>query len=91
MKVKGSIGRWLVRTYRLLHSLLSAKILIGVRGNDEFCVELVPIKKSGIDERIAQIDSAKRNLVAALSAVDDIKTAAQENREDLNDALRWPP
>lgn len=45
------------------------------------------IKTPGIDERIAQIDIAKKSLEAALSAIDELKTTAHRNREDLNEAL----
>ncbi len=43
--------------------------------------------KRSIDERIEQIDAARRSLATALEAVDELKVEANKNRADLADAL----
>jgi hypothetical protein len=42
---------------------------------------------SGIDDRLAQIDQARESLGSALSAVDDLRAAAERNKNELRDAL----
>jgi hypothetical protein len=42
---------------------------------------------SGIDDRPAQIDQARESLVSALSAVNDLRAAAERNKTELRDAL----
>jgi chromosome segregation ATPase len=41
----------------------------------------------GIDERIAQIDVARDSLESALSAIGELKAAAERNKEELRTAL----
>jgi DNA repair exonuclease SbcCD ATPase subunit len=68
---------------------LSTPILrFGFRG-EEVIFELLPSTEHspGIDERIAQIDLAKDSLESALSAVDELKAAAERNKDELRDAL----
>jgi hypothetical protein len=38
-------------------------------------------------ERLAQIDQARENLLSALSAVDEVKAAAERNKAELRDAI----
>ena len=40
-----------------------------------------------IDERIAKIDAARSNLAEAISAIDELKAAANSNKADLESAL----
>jgi len=40
-----------------------------------------------IDERIKKIDLAKKNLVEGLSAIEELKTEAQNNQRDAQNAL----
>jgi hypothetical protein len=85
MEIKGKIGQILSIALRVWTTPVLG---IGLR-DGKFQVEVGPgkIKTRGIDERIAQIDIAKQSLEAALSAIDELKTTARHNREDLNEAL----
>ena len=40
-----------------------------------------------IDERISKIDDARRNLVEAIAAIDDLRHQADANKSDLTEAL----
>lgn len=41
-----------------------------------------------IDDRIAKIDEARNNLVEVLNAVDELRSAAEQNQRDAETALR---
>lgn len=43
--------------------------------------------RQSIDERIAKIDAARANMAEALSAIDELKEAANTNKADLEAAL----
>jgi len=46
------------------------------------------LPEKNIDERIKKIDEARQNLVEGLRAIDELKAAAQENKEELEKALQ---
>ncbi len=90
MEVKGPVGRLLA----LLLKTWSAPILrFGIRRDGRFHVELLPAldellrQSPGIDARLAQLDSARDNLVIALQAVDELKATAETNKRELSQAL----
>jgi gas vesicle protein len=85
MEIEGKVGRILSAVFRVWTTPLLG---IGLR-DGKFQVEFGPgqIKTPAIDERIAQIDIAKKSLETALSAIDELKTTARRNREDLNETL----
>lgn len=85
MEMHGFVGRLLAMVYRIWTFPL---LRFGVRG-DQFQLEFFPSRAAGpaLDERIAQIDIARENLKAALSAVDELKATAEKNRQDINSAL----
>lgn len=41
-----------------------------------------------IDERIKKIDSARENLTEAIAAIDELRSQANSNKKDLQDALQ---
>jgi chromosome segregation ATPase len=41
-----------------------------------------------IDQRIANIDSAKANLIEGLKAIEELKEAAERNRKDAETAIK---
>jgi hypothetical protein len=44
---------------------------------------LVNREKGDVDKRLAKIEAARENLLEALSAIDEIKVAAQEHKKEL--------
>ncbi|MDR7145168.1 hypothetical protein [Rhizobium sp. BE258] len=46
-------------------------------------VEALSREKGDVDKRLAKIEAARENLLEALSAIDDIKIAAQEHKKEL--------
>ncbi|MGE0351054.1 hypothetical protein [Hydrogenophaga sp.] len=52
-------------------------------------VELFPerYEPASLDERIQRIDAARRNLIEALDAIDELKAAAEENKAELAAAI----
>jgi ABC-type transporter Mla subunit MlaD len=85
MEIKGPIGRFLAFALRVWSTPV---LRFGLRG-EQFHVELLPglRETSSIDERLAQIDDARANLMAALAAVDELKGTAERNKEELRQAL----
>ena len=58
--------------------------------SDRASVELLP-KRAGpqsIDERIEKIEAARLNLTEALTAIDELRQAAEDNKVDLAKALQ---
>jgi hypothetical protein len=47
----------------------------------------VPIQRASVDERIAKIEVAKRNLTEALEAMEELQQAAEENKAELATAI----
>lgn len=58
-----------------------------ILASDIYGVSLKDDKVSNIDERLAKIDLAKSNLSDALKAIDELKTAAEHNKQDAEQAL----
>jgi len=60
----------------------------GVR-DDRFYFNLFPIRRESrdIDDRIAQIDLAKKNLLSALSAIDELKHSAETSKAELAEVM----
>jgi hypothetical protein len=87
LTIKGPIGRFLRLVLRIWSTPLFG---IGMRG-EEFDIKFLPSRGGtpaslGIDERIAQIDLARDNLLAGLSAVNELKADAERNKEELRQA-----
>lgn len=57
---------------------------------DRASVEFMPKRAThqGVDERIEKIESARVNLTEALSAIDELKLAAEQNKLELAEALQ---
>jgi hypothetical protein len=57
---------------------------------DRASVEFMPkgAVRHSLDERIEKIESARLNLTEALSAIDELKLAAEENKVELAKALQ---
>jgi len=53
-------------------------------------VEFMPKEEphQSVDERIAKIEAARLNLTEALGAIDELKTAAEQNKAELAQALQ---
>jgi hypothetical protein len=69
-----------------LYSLDNApRIRISAKGPYGISISYVEKGKANatIDDRLAKIESARESLVEALSAVDELKERAQENKRDL--------
>ena len=45
-------------------------------------------EEKSIDERIAKIDEARASMAAALTAIDQLHTEAEENKSELNKSLQ---
>ena len=89
MELKGPVGRIFSKALTKAVSFWYRPIILFHARDDKFGVDLFPGIQGGgsIDERIAQIDHAKVNLTAALSAIDELKTTAEKNKMELQDAL----
>ena len=57
---------------------------------DRVSVEFLPKDRphQSVDERIAKIETARHNLTEALSAIDELKLAAEKNKTELAEALQ---
>lgn len=87
MEIKGLVGRFLAL---LLKAWDTPLFVLGYSRDGRFRVELLPEilgKSPGIDARLARLDHARDNLVAALQAVDELKATAEKNKRELNQAL----
>jgi hypothetical protein len=86
VKISGTAGRLLKELIRLL----SVPILVIKARPDGVVIDYFPEPEPTIDvdERIANLDRAKGNLLSALSAIDELKVAAGRNKVELADALR---
>lgn len=79
-----SAGSLTISTREL--ALFVLKIFTGVVAGpiaDDVYVLLVKKEKGAFDERLSKIETARQNLVDALSAIDDMKTAAQQHQAEL--------
>jgi hypothetical protein len=72
-----------------LSDVLSQPVLrIGTKNGRPYAdIVFESAPRQSIDDRIAKIDAARSNLAEALSAIDELKSAANANKADLEAAL----
>ena len=73
-----------------LYIELIAKILKRIRlriKNGEFEISFDRQVEASIDERIRKIDVARANLVEGLSAIDELRKSAEDNKKEVKAAL----
>lgn len=70
--------------FKLLEKLLNGVLKdFGIKTK----ISVFPETGTGIDERIAKIDEARKNLVDSLQLVDELRSAATENKQELESAI----
>jgi prefoldin subunit 5 len=62
--------------------LIRIRVGLGPFGNIDVSLS-TPLTRESIDARLKKIEAARENLSEALSAMDELKTAAEQNRRDL--------
>ena len=89
MLIRGPLGRLCATLFKWAYTFWYSTVLrFGIRGN-QFYFEVFPSEQdtAGVDQRLAQLDTARRNLLVALSAVDELKETAERNKDELRQAL----
>jgi hypothetical protein len=75
----------ILETAKIVEKLVRlARIRIGLGpfGNIDVSIS-TPLTRESIDARLEKIEIARQNLTEALSAMDELKNAAEQNRHDL--------
>jgi prefoldin subunit 5 len=75
----------ILATAKIVEKLVRlARIRIGLGPFGNIDVSLsTPLTRESIDARLEKIETARQNLTEALSAMDELRTTAEQNRRDL--------
>lgn len=85
MEISGPFGKAIATVLRIWTMPI---FRFGVR-NDRVIVDIFPAtgEATSIDDRLAQLDVARKNVEGALTAIDEMKAVAERNRAELHEAL----
>jgi ABC-type transporter Mla subunit MlaD len=88
MRFEGRIGRALGRFVQMLIRFFRSELVIRA-GSSGLSIEAKRKDETEeIDARIAMLDQARDNLAAAIMAVNELKSTAEENKKDVAEALQ---